>query len=328
MYEFDGSEGMLIERLIKCLFLFPLLKAMRHCLQSLSGQQELNDSLAQIVAMEPVLSVSAESVVELNRSISVKLSMNPADTPIPPIVCDFERDGIVEYRNSRLHGLKTGSTFARFFICGDLKPVAVLPISVIKRNRIKELILSETELILPENSNYAINCTYVPDDADNADTIQFSSDDESIVTVNKDGQLRTRQAGKCRVYCTAEVTSAICDITVKPYLKCLIFDNALKETELCLVLGEKLPLSYRLDPEDCYDSVITFRSSDYTILNIKNHEAEAISVGQAVLSVQNAKQEELRHWNIRIITPKESRRMETKTVSPKKVSFFKHLFGR
>lgn len=328
IYEFDGTDDMFVQLLIKCLFVFPLLRVMRLCVQSLTVRPEIKDELLKITSIEPMLFITADDTVEVGRSIPVVLSMQSAGYPVPPIVCEFEREGIVEYRNNRFHGIKKGKTVARFYIRGDLKPAAVLNINAIERNRIKDLLLSETEIVLPENSNYVLNCSYVPDDADNADTVKFNSDNESVAIISNDGKLRTKQAGVCRIYCTAELVSASCIVTVKPLLRRLVFNGTLEQKDIYLIVGERLPISYSIEPQDCYDPIVAFRSSDYTVLNVKSNEMKAIAPGLAVLSVRNSKKELLCSWNIHILTEKEYKNMnDNKVRSTSKKVFFKRLFG-
>ncbi len=327
IYEFDGSNNAMLQSVIRFLFMFPMLKAMRNCVTELEAIRTLKEQLAQICTMKPIISVLTEQLIEVERSIPVQFTITPSNVALPRIVCEFDRPGVVDFRNSRLHGLKTGSVTAKFYVSGDMKPIAVFSLSVIRRNRIKELLLSETDLILPENTHFSLNYQYTPIDADNADEIVFRSENEQIVSVTPDGKICTKQPGVCRIFCSAEVITAFCVITVKPVLKSLIFQGQLQNDAITLLVGDRLSLVYQLNPEDCYDPVITFQSSNYTVLNIKGKEAEALSSGDVVLSIRQGAKKELRCWNVHIMSPKEQKALEKQEKKVAKRGFFKRLFG-
>lgn len=327
IYEFDGSSNAMLQSAIRFLFMFPMLKAMRNCVTELETVRTLKEQLVQICTMKPIISVLTEQVIEVERSIPVQFTINPSNAALPRIVCEFDRLGVVDFRNSRLHGLKTGSVTAKFYVSGDMKPIAIFSLSVIRRNRIKELLLSETDLVLPEHTHFSLNYHYTPNDADNENEIVFLSENENIVSVTADGKIYTIQPGVCRIFCSAEVVTAYCEITVKPVLKSLIFQGQLKNDAVNLLVGDRISLAYQLDPKDCYDPVITFQSSSYTVLNIKGKEAEALSPGDAVLSVCQGGQKELQHWNVHIMSPEEKRAIEKQEKKSAKQGFFKKLFG-
>lgn len=328
LYEYDGSENALVKTAVRYLFMFPLLRAMRNCVTDLKTISTLNEKLTQICTMKPIVSVSAEQVIEVGRSIPVDILITPPDAALPKIICEFDRSGIAEFHNFRLHGLKAGCTTAKFFVSGDKKSIETFSLSVIQRNRIRELMLSETDLILPENTYFSLNYHYAPADADNADQIVFQSENDEIAAITADGKIFAKKPGICRIFCSAEVITAYCVITVKPVLKSLIFQGQLQNDTVTLLVGDRISLDYQLEPKDCYDPVITFRSSNYTVLNIKGREAEALSPGDVVFSVCQNGKKELRCWNIHIMSEEEQKVLEKQEKKAVKQSFFKRLFSK
>ena len=127
---------------------------------------------------------------------------------------------------------------------------------------------------------------YYPNDADNKDEIVWRSSDENILSINKDGKLLAKNAGRCRVICTAENVSAQCDCMIMPYMEELIIDTD-KDGCIHMTPMQEMAIAYKCIPAECIDKNLTMMSSDNDIVNVVNGMLYAKKRGRAQISIRN-----------------------------------------
>ena len=173
--------------------------------------------------------------------------------------------------------------------------------SVIRRNRIEELRLEEDSLTIGEGDFARLSVSYLPVDADNADTIQWSSDQESVAKVDGSGGVRGIARGSCTIRCFADQVSASCRCTVKPHLQTI----SVEEQELEMIYGQERELKIDLKPENCIDDRIVISSMNMQIVNVVGRSLKAIGTGQTRIVIQNSQETVRREITVTVLTEKE-----------------------
>ena len=142
--------------------------------------------------------------------------------------------------------------------------------------------MSEREIIIGENQKKFISRDFAPSDADNVNTIKWSSSDENIAVV-KNGTIFAKRQGNCRIICCAENVSAQCICIVKPFLK----DFVIEYDEIVLNSMEEIEINAKCIPENSIDSKLIFESSDKNIVNIVGNKLIGKSKGNAEITIHN-----------------------------------------
>ena len=132
------------------------------------------------------------------------------------------------------------------------------------------VVLNETSIDLPENGNFKLNATVIPDNATNK-TVTWNSSDVSVAMVTADGMVYGIKAGKATIMVTTEdgAFSALCKVNVNcgfvPVAEITLDTTNIegKETEEYLIKANVLP-------EDASNKILLWRSSDETVASVDN----------------------------------------------------------
>lgn len=164
------------------------------------------------------------------------------------------------------------------------------------RTAVTGLRLSEKALDLrlsaddPEAASAQLGVTVFPENAFSKD-VTWSSDDESIATVDADGNVTGLRAGKTTVRVTAAdrgsgaPVTAQCEVTVKQAVTGIEADRK----ELTLNVKEKVLLSAVISPEDASDKTVIWTSSDPSVATVDDKgQVSAAAPGTAVITCTSA----------------------------------------
>ena len=128
--------------------------------------------------------------------------------------------------------------------------------------------LDKTSLEISVGSSTKLIATVNPENAANKE-VKWSSSDESIATVDKDGNIEGLSEGEV-VISVATVDgnkTADCKIVVKPK-EISVSSITLDKTSVSLYVGETIKLNATISPDDATNKTLTWTSSDETIASI------------------------------------------------------------
>lgn len=132
------------------------------------------------------------------------------------------------------------------------------------------------------NAEFTVNATVLPKNATDK-TLLWTSSDESILTVDENGNVKVTGTGTAQLTCT-DVTgkvSAVCTVTADEVVM-------LSETEVTLSIGEKCTLEATVLPLSSSQDV-TFESRNTEVAEVSAYgEIIACNPGQAVIIVKNS----------------------------------------
>lgn len=309
----ETTENNLISTIFNCFLWLPLVKAFRACYSSVQKSLGQIDTLKKIIAVDPIIKISVETKLEVGKSNPIRVTFEPPVKFPPRISFKVLNEMIASTDDIAIYGKQVGSTKLEAYYYGSRKPFETFIIEVFKRNRIKKLILSDDELVLGIGDTKRIYCDYSPVDADNVQSITWSSTDESVVSVEKNGLLKCHNEGICRIICTAENVSAQCQCKVKPYLQEIKITLPDDKDTLTLEPMQEYDLPIIVTPNDSIDSQLLISSSDYNIANVIGNKIIAKNAGEAIITISNVTKRKTIRFSI--------------VVAKKKISFFKALIG-
>ncbi len=201
---------------------------------------------------------------------------------LDPSIATVNAEGVVT-------GISEGQTYVS---CEseDGSLFGFVPVTV--RISVTELLLSDEEaklLITEKDASAAslqLTVTVLPENAFCKDLV-WSSDDESIVTVDENGIVKGIKAGNATITAISKdesvepAVTASCEITVLQAVSGI----ELSSSELTLNVGDKTQLTATITPEDATDKGVEWKSSDENIATVDSKgQIKALATGSATIT--------------------------------------------
>lgn len=152
-------------------------------------------------------------------------------------------------------------------------------------NQIQNISINPPSLNLVEGESAKIEIIVTPTNADR-NILIYSSSDESIATIDKNGDVTGVKAGKAviLVYTPDRKKAAECFVNVVPQL-IPATSISLSEESLVMKVGDEYSLEAFVLPENATDKNVIWNSSDNSIVTVdKNGKIKAKQIGSAVIS--------------------------------------------
>lgn len=144
---------------------------------------------------------------------------------------------------------------------------------------LKNVILSDTDVTINKGVPLTITATLDPIDATLDDyTVQWTSSNTDVATVDENGEVTTYKAGTAYIYATVGGKTVECKVTVNVPLEKITMLETVN-----LLKGQSQILEVTKEPEGTnFDGIITFDSSDSTHVTVdKTGKIEAVSSTEA-----------------------------------------------
>ena len=151
---------------------------------------------------------------------------------------------------------------------------------------VTEVKLDKTSNEVTEGDVFKLTATVEPDNASNKE-VTWSSSDEAVAKVDKDGNVTTFKAGKATI--TVETVDggfkAECEVTVKA--KAIsVTGVTLDEAAKTLTVGEEFTLTATVAPDNADIKTVTWSSSDETVAKVEDGKVTALKAGEATITVK------------------------------------------
>ena len=146
---------------------------------------------------------------------------------------------------------------------------------------VSAVVLDKTSLSLARGSSETLKATISPIDATEK-TVQWSSDNPSVATVDQNGQVTAVNSGAATITASAGNVSATCSVSVFVPVNSV----TLNLTNLTLTVGETDLLEVSVLPDDATDNNVTWYSSNPAVVAVDGGRITALDFGQAVITVQ------------------------------------------
>lgn len=310
----ETTENGLVSTIFQCFLTIPLLKAFRSCINSLPESSKRHSDFLLIDRVEPEIVISVDNRVEAGKSLPIRVSLNPSIGSVPQLSYHTVNCSVADCDGISVFGKQRGVTTLEVYRYGEKKPFYTQDIEVYVRNRINTIILSEDEIVIGVGDTYRLNKDYIPDNADNANTIRWKSTDEKIAKVDQSGRVLAVGIGTCRIWCTAENVSASCSCSIRPYLEEITTD--IENNSVVLHPAEERKFQVTLTPGNSIDNSLEYISSNYDIVNVVRNTLLAKNEGTATVTIRNKSKRRSVVISVTVEKPKEE----------KKPGFFKKLF--
>lgn len=244
------------------------------------GWSKLASRIREEVMPEKVEIVTDISAVKIGQTIQLQANVIPSNAKFKEVEWSVGDSKIAEITEN---GLLTANAVGSTEIIATVKntnvrnahPLVVHPIPV------ERITIASQKLFLPLDTVYTIGASVFPDNATDK-TLEWSSNDESVATVDESGKVTSRGLGVCTITVKPKDGSDVsncCIVTVEPRVATSIsFDK----TEWRGKVGSTFQLTATIMPESTTDKSLMWRSTNRDVATVdKNGVVTTCGVGVA-----------------------------------------------
>ena len=163
-----------------------------------------------------------------------------------------------------------------------------------KEVKVTNVSVDRRYLTLEEGENYTLTATVSPADATNK-TVNYSSSDSRVATVDANGNITAVKAGSAYIYAkSVDGPYAYSYVTVKaketpqPPAEVKVTNITLDTRYLRLDAGKKYELNYTVYPYNATDKTLTWTSSNENVATVENGVITAIGRGSAYITATSS----------------------------------------
>lgn len=163
-----------------------------------------------------------------------------------------------------------------------------------KEVKVTNVSVNRRYLTLEEGENYTLTATVSPADATNK-TVNYSSSDSRVATVDANGNITAVKAGSAYIYAkSVDGPYAYSYVTVKekaapqPPAEVKVTNITLDTRYLRLDAGKKYELNYTVYPYNATDKTLTWTSSNEDVATVENGVITAIGRGSAYITATSS----------------------------------------
>ena len=222
----------------------------------------------RVLVVQPVTKLTVESSapsVTVGQQITVTAKVSPENATMKDVIWSSgdERIATID-ANGTITGIKRGTGRIIAAAADGSNIRANYNIKVVQNP--ENIALSAEEITVDVGRNISCRATVEPKDADDKKVI-WTSSDESIATVDKNGRITGKTVGDCTVTCTSaalDSVSASLKVHVQQPVKKLTFNGKVSY----VYVNEGTQLSWNIVPEDATNKTLEFKSSKESIATV------------------------------------------------------------
>ena len=156
--------------------------------------------------------------------------------------------------------------------------------TIVEMNPVEVVALSEHQVIMNKEDHFFLSVTITPIDADDKN-ITWSSEDESIATVNNNGMVTAISEGETKIYATSTATGIqdSCNVIVRKNVTSVVINE---EQIVFSDIADTKQLVAIIMPNDATEKCVTWKSSNEQVCAVSETGlVTATGVGSAVVTV-------------------------------------------
>ena len=154
-----------------------------------------------VTVSQPLMAIRMDDIdLQTNgqSSATVNYTLVPADTTEDNVTLSVDDESIARLDGNRIIAVNNGETKITA-TCGIVKTSAKVTVTT----KVEQIALSKTEGVLTVGNSVTVTATVTPDNATNA-TVNWTSSDEKVATVDSNGKVTAVAAGNATIKATSE----------------------------------------------------------------------------------------------------------------------------
>lgn len=236
----------------------------------------------RMLVVQPVKKIlveASEPAVIVGQQVTVSSKAEPENASIKDVIWSSGDERIVTVdQNGTVTGIKRGNGRIIATAADGSNVRANFNIKVVQNP--ESVTLSADELTIDIGKTKACKATVLPKNTDNKKVI-WTSSDERIATVDKNGRIKGNAVGDCTITCTCEAletVSASMTVHIQLPVKKVTFNG---KTALVYV-DEETQLSWNIEPADATNQTLTFKSANEKVATVdENGVVHGVASGKA-----------------------------------------------
>ena len=227
-----------------------------------AGEKTANCEVTVTTPVESVALDRTSMTLEEGQSTTLIATISPNDADEKTVTWSSSDANIVTVDQSgKVTAVKEGAATITAKACGKS---ATCEVSVKKQViQVTSITLNKTSLTLEKGKSETLTATVKPDNA-NDKTVNWSSSDSSIATVDSNGMVIAVKAGQAVITAKAGEKTATCAVMVTVPVSSI----TLSESSLTMSKGQSVTLTATVNPEDATDKTVTWVSSDKAVATV------------------------------------------------------------
>ena len=159
---------------------------------------------------------------------------------------------------------------------------------VVSAIAITEIKIDKTDVEVLVGGTLQLTPTVLPNDASYKNNLVYTSTNEEVAKVGRDGKVETISVGDCQIKIASPdgKISTICNIKVIPNE---VTNITLNKSDLAIELGETFKFDVVIEPEIATDKTITWVSSDESVATIgTDGNLTSVGVGECIITANSS----------------------------------------
>ncbi len=224
-----------------------------------------------------------ELVMNEGDETKINVTVKPEDATIKDLVYESSDESVVKVdENGNITALKEGTATITVSSVDD--PTKSDTITITVKVPVKEIVTDKDDITIDTGDTDKITVTVNPDGATNKN-VEFSSSDESIVTVDKDGNITALKEGTATITITSEDDPTVTK-TVTVTVENPVTDITASE-DFTMDIGDIKNVDAKVN-EDATNKKLNYESSDPGIAKVdSNGEVIALKEGTVTIIISS-----------------------------------------
>ena len=241
----------------------------------------------RIVVTQPVKQVQVTSearAVANGSTLQLTAECLPEDASIQDVIWESKNPQIATVdQNGNVTGLKRGNAMITATAADGYRAKGMFNVAVIQP--VTSVEITTRDLTVATGRYVQAKVSVQPGDATDRGVNWFSSD-ESIATV-ANGRITGRKAGTCTITCASRSNPEVTDSTTFTVTQLVTrIDVTNPKEQLSIRAGEKIQLTWTVQPEDATDTAVAFKSVHPRVATVDaNGLVTGVGRGTATINV-------------------------------------------
>ena len=241
-----------------------------------------------VIVVQPAKSIKAQldqETISVGQTAQITAELRPDDATLRGAAYESRRPEVATVdENGVVTGVSRGSATIRV---RSEDGYAQTSVTVQVRQPAEAIELELPKSTLPEGKTATVKATVLPKDTNNK-KLTWTSSDERIATVNREGRVKGVQPGTVTITAASaevpEVTGSI-DVQVVRLARSAAF----AQKEYDVILGQTAQLAVAVSPEDTTDKSVTYKSNNPKKVSVdENGVVTALAAGKATITATTA----------------------------------------
>jgi len=247
-----------------------------------SGKVEVTEDVK--IGVTSVTLDKTDLTLDVNGTAKLNATVKPDDATTKTVTWKSDNEGVAIVDNSgNVTAKAAGTATITATVDGKSASCKVTVNGQPATVPVQSVELNQTTLELIAGKEATLTATVKPDDATNK-TVTWSSNNETVATVDNNGKVTAKAAGEAIITAKVGDKQATCNVKVTA-ADVAVESVTLNQSSLELVAGKEATLTATVKPESATDKTVTWTSDKPEIAAVEGGTVTAKAEGTATITV-------------------------------------------